>query len=115
MRPSSFRAALAALLVLAQLLAPFAHRPAAAAAWLDVCTGDGLRRVPAGDEPEAPRHEADHCVLCRLASSPSGAPPAVLVAVAAPARHAATSPPVAVGSGAPNRHDAPARAPPVVG
>ena len=117
MRPSSFRVALAALLVLAQLLAPFAHRPAGAASapWLDVCTSDGLRRLPTDGGPPPPGHEGDHCVLCRVAGSPAGAPPAVFRFLPAPAIFVAAASPAVVTTGAPTRFDAPARAPPRAG
>jgi hypothetical protein len=117
MRPSSFRAALAALLLLAQLIAPFAHRPAGASAapWLDVCTSDGLRRVPTDDGPPPPSHETDHCVLCRVAGSPAAAPPTVTEFLPAPVAFAAAAPVAFVVAGRPTLHDAPARAPPRAG
>ena len=117
MRPSPYRVVLAALLVLVQLLAPFGHPPAGAATapWLDVCTGDGLRRLPADDGPPPPGHEADHCVLCRVAGSPVGAPSAIVGFLPAPVAYAAAAVPAVIATGAPTRYDAPARAPPLAG
>ena len=108
------RAALAALLVLAQMLAPLAHSHgrAAASGWIEVCTGDGLRRLPAGDAPAAPLHDDDHCVLCRVADPTAGAPPFTpAVGHASPVRAAVALAPAYFGN-RPTPHDAPARAPP---
>jgi hypothetical protein len=114
MRPSSFRVALAALLVLAQLLVPFAHRPSVAAApWLAaVCTSNGVRLLPVEDAPTAPLHDDDHCVLCRIAGTMAGAPPGLPSLALPPAvrdGHQTAPGPVVQRT---LLHDAPARAPP---
>lgn len=114
MRSAGFRLALACLLVMAQLLVPFAHGLAGAAApgLTEICASDGLRRVPIGD-PTAPQaHHEDHCALCRVAGSMPG------LAACTPAwvgTQAVDEVPVLAGAccfGRPFRHDARARAPP---
>lgn len=113
MRKLGFRLLLAAVLALAQLVAAQAHRPAfAAAGWAEICTADGLRRVPAGDEPAPPQHGDDHCLLCRIAEPMAGAVAFDRASAQPPPAEAAT---LAEAAPAPRRstpHDAPARAPP---
>ena len=108
------RAALAALIALVQLSAPWAHGHGShrAAGWTELCTAEGLRRVPSADEP-APVHDGDeHCALCRLAdvslAPPPPAPATVTVRPAADRAAVAT----ATFVRAPTAHDAAARAPP---
>ncbi len=108
------RALLAALLVVAQMLAPFAHSHGRAASpgWINVCTGDGVRRLPAGDAPSAPLHDDDHCALCRIANPMAGVAPSIPAVVSLQAASADPVPATTGIAGGPPRHDAPARAPP---
>lgn len=110
----ALRVALASLLVLAQLLLPFAHGSAGAATttWTEVCTGEGLRRVPSGEAPTQSSHHSDHCVLCRIAASMAGVVPNLY---RQPAPYADHEHPASTGADAcgpaPHGH-AQARAPP---
>ena len=115
MRLLSSRALLAALLALAQALAPFAHRAAAAspAGWIEVCSANGARLLPAGDMPAPARHDGDHCVLCRPAEPMAGLPALPLAAAAEAPGATTVVPPAPALVAAPTLHDAPARAPPV--
>jgi len=115
MRSTGIRVALACLLVLAQLLVPFAHGLAGAAApgWTEICASDGLRRVPTGDPPTSQAHHEDHCALCRVGGSMPGLAACLPAWVGA---QAADEDPVLAGAcsfGRPFRHDARARAPPL--
>jgi len=115
MRSTGIRSALACLLVLAQLLVPFAHGLARAAApgWTEICASDGLRRVPTGDAPTSQGHQEDHCALCRVAGSMPGLAACIPAWIGA---QAVDEDPVLAGAcsfGRPFRHDARARAPPL--
>jgi hypothetical protein len=114
MRSTGVRFALACLLVLAQLLVPFAHGLAGAAApgWTEICASDGLRRVPTGDAPASQGHHEDHCALCRVAGSMPGLAAGFPAWVGA---QPADENPALAGAcyfGRPVKHDARARAPP---
>jgi hypothetical protein len=106
------RALFAVVLVLAQAIAVQGHRPAAAFAsgFVAVCTADGLRRLPAGDD-QAPRHDGEHCALCRLAEPVAAAAP-IVVAAPTPLPEPVAAPAAAFVAGRPVSHDAPPRAPP---
>jgi hypothetical protein len=107
-------AALTALLLLLQALAPLSHRAAWAsgAGWIEVCGAEGLRRLPAGDAPAAPLHAEEHCPLCRVADPPAVAPAPLPVPVAAaPLRQPPRFTREGI-AGRPTPHDAPPRAPP---
>lgn len=114
MRFSALRSALAGLLVLAQLLVPFAHGPASATAagWTEICASDGLRRVPSDGAPASPLHHGDHCALCRIASSMAGMAPGVPALDGLQAVHEDPAPVGACFVSRPPHHDAQARAPP---
>lgn len=76
MRGPSTRRRIASLLALLLLLqgftATFARLPLAAPGGTEICTGAGLRTLPApGDEPVAP--DRSHCLFCLLPVS-LGAP-----------------------------------------
>jgi hypothetical protein len=114
MRSPPIRVLLAGLLALAQLLVPFFHGPAAAVApgFVEVCTVNGVRLLPAGDAPAAPLHDDDHCALCRVAGTMAGAPPALPSLAGSPAAAGGHQPAPARVAQRPLLHDAPARAPP---
>jgi hypothetical protein len=114
MRSSAVRSALAGVLVLAQLLMPFAHLPAAAttSGWTEICAGDGLRRVPTDGAPASLFHHSDHCALCRIASAMAGLPPGMPSLGGMPAVHEDPAPVRACLVGRSPQHDAQARAPP---
>jgi hypothetical protein len=116
MRSAAFRRLLCSVLVTAQLLLPIAlaMQGAGAAAWSDICTIDGIRRVPAPDAPASQR-DGDHCPLCRVAQTTPGVAPAIPALAVHQAVH--ESPPPADGAPATRlpRHEARARAPPPAG
>jgi hypothetical protein len=108
------RVLLAGLLALAQLLVPFLHGPAAAVApgFVEVCTVNGTRLLPAEGAPAAPLHDDDHCALCRVAGTMAGAPPGLPSLARLPATEDGHQPAPGPVAQQPLLHDAPARAPP---